>query len=400
MKLKILALLFLLMSFGTVCALFLIPILPSVAQYFGISSQHVKLMVSFSFMGFVFGHLIYGPLANAYGRKNALRVGLILQIMASFLAIFMGSIHSFSGLVVAKVLLALGATSGVKLSYTLIGDLHQNSNPARILGLSATSFAILPGLGIYLGTVVVAHFSWQANFLCLAFYGLAMLLLANFLPETYPKKLRTPISIKNIISMYHETFTNRNIVFLSVLLGLLNTISFTFPAFSIFIAFKVLNLSGPEFGLYSQIPVAGILLGNLAVALFSERMSNQFGIALGLALTLLSVFALNIALHNHISALMFFMPYAVMQFFMSFTFAHIPALLLRTEANKSATSASMNFLFMLVVWILVSVINYFLPDNPIHLAHVFLGLVVVSIVIYVTWFALRKKLDAHAQAQA
>lgn len=64
--------LFLLISFGSVNAVLFTPALPEISQYFDIKQSVASFTITIFLIGYSFGQLIYGPLANGYGRKSLL----------------------------------------------------------------------------------------------------------------------------------------------------------------------------------------------------------------------------------------------------------------------------------------------------------------------------------------
>src|SRR5580700_3998703 len=77
--------LLLMISFASVNAVLFTPALPAIAHFFMLSNDQAQLTVSWFLVGYALGQLIYGPLANRFGRKPALYAGISLQIVSSLL---------------------------------------------------------------------------------------------------------------------------------------------------------------------------------------------------------------------------------------------------------------------------------------------------------------------------
>lgn len=82
-------------SFSSVMATLFTPALPDLAAYFQVSEGVAQSAVTVYLLGYCFGMLPYGPLANRFGRKNTLFAGLGLAILASLLAIVSGTVQMF-----------------------------------------------------------------------------------------------------------------------------------------------------------------------------------------------------------------------------------------------------------------------------------------------------------------
>src|SRR3990167_2608751 len=105
----------LMISFASVNALLFTPALPDIAAYFAITHDTAQLTISWYLIGYAVGQLLYGPLANRFGRKPAIYGGIILQIISSLICVSAGTFHNFSILVIGRLLLAFGSGVGLKM---------------------------------------------------------------------------------------------------------------------------------------------------------------------------------------------------------------------------------------------------------------------------------------------
>jgi DHA1 family bicyclomycin/chloramphenicol resistance-like MFS transporter len=110
--------LLLMISFASVNAVLFTPALPAIANYFTISNDLAGYTITWFLVGYAFGQLFYGPLANRFGRKPALYAGISLQIISSFICAFSGLVHVYAVLVLGRFLLALGSGVGLKMVFT------------------------------------------------------------------------------------------------------------------------------------------------------------------------------------------------------------------------------------------------------------------------------------------
>ena len=72
--------LLLMISFASVNAVLFTPALPNIAHFFAISDSIAQQTITWFLIGYAVGQLLYGPLANRFGRKKALFAGVSLQI--------------------------------------------------------------------------------------------------------------------------------------------------------------------------------------------------------------------------------------------------------------------------------------------------------------------------------
>jgi MFS transporter, DHA1 family, multidrug resistance protein len=74
----------LLTSMGPLATDMYLPSLPAIASAFATDAGEVQLTLSVFLVGFALGQIVYGPVADHYGRKPVLLAGLILFVAASF----------------------------------------------------------------------------------------------------------------------------------------------------------------------------------------------------------------------------------------------------------------------------------------------------------------------------
>ena len=55
---------------------------------FAISNTAAQQTITWFLVGYAIGQLIYGPIANRFGRKPAIYIGICLQILSSFICVF------------------------------------------------------------------------------------------------------------------------------------------------------------------------------------------------------------------------------------------------------------------------------------------------------------------------
>ena len=71
-----------------------VPALPAMARYFATSPQAIQSSVSGYMAAYAIGQLVFGPIADAYGRKKVLAFGLVVFTLGCLLSL--AATHSFS----------------------------------------------------------------------------------------------------------------------------------------------------------------------------------------------------------------------------------------------------------------------------------------------------------------
>src|SRR5262249_29708957 len=105
-----------------------------------------------------------------------------LAIVASFGGIAATSIH---WLIFARILQALGASTGIVIGRAIIRDLYERDRAAAMIGLVTTVMVVVPMFAPALVATLATAFGWQAIFLVLGvFYAGVLVWSARGLPET------------------------------------------------------------------------------------------------------------------------------------------------------------------------------------------------------------------------
>src|SRR3990167_9419333 len=194
--------LLLLISFASVNAVLFTPALPNIAHFFGIGEDTAQQTITWFLVGYAVGQLVYGPIANRFGRKPALYAGISLQIVSSLLCVLAGVIHEYWLLVIARFLLALGSGVGLKMTFTLVNECYEPKIASQKVSYLMLAFAITPGLGVALGGILNEHYGWMSCFYAGAIYGLALLFFVARLPETQKTLNLNALKMKHLVHGY------------------------------------------------------------------------------------------------------------------------------------------------------------------------------------------------------
>jgi MFS transporter, DHA1 family, multidrug resistance protein len=375
--------LILLISFGSVGATLFTPGLPSIANFFQVNITSAQLTVTLFLIGYAAGQLLYGPLSNRFGRKPALYLGISLEIISALFCALAAPLHSFTLLVVARLLMALGASVGLKMTFTLIADCYSQQEATRLIASLLFAFAITPGLGVTLGGFLVEIFNWQTCFYFLATYGVFLLVLCMHLPETHSSLDHTALHFKKIFHNYRAQLKNKQLLFCALLLGCGTAVVYAFAALAPFIAEKFLHITPAQYGLYNLIPSVGMVFGSLLATYLSHRQPAQAIIKLGILSAGFGVLIILIAFcSNYINPYTLFLPMIIIYLGFSLVFANASSLATSQASNKANASAMMNFINMATAVICVLLLGLAPSNSVLLMPLLYCGLMIASIIIF------------------
>lgn len=254
---RIFILLFLI-TFASVSGVLFTPALPNLAVDFGISDSTAQLAVSIFLIGYSIGQLPYGPIANRFGRKNAIYGGVSIAFIGSLLCLFA---PTFSILCIGRFIQALGAAVGLKVSFTMIGDLHAGPSAAKAISLVSLAFGVMPGLGAAIGGFLTLYFGWQGCFVFLAFYSIILGFLCRLLPETAKHLDNEALQLQKIAHGYARQFKNPFLILNAVLMGLPGAVIYIFATAGPYVGIETIGLSPDRYGLWCILPSFGLATG-------------------------------------------------------------------------------------------------------------------------------------------
>jgi MFS transporter, DHA1 family, multidrug resistance protein len=186
----------------------MLPALADIGHDLAVSAaNHRQWIVTVYMMGFGLGQLLYGPLADRYGRRPVLIVTLAGFVGAS---VFAASAATFPALLGARLLQGLMSASTRVLAVAIVRDTASGRQMARTMSIAQMIFFIVPIMAPTLGQGLLAFGPWRFIFYALG--GFAAFVLSWTLlrvPETLAAERRVTISLANLRANYRQTLTNR-----------------------------------------------------------------------------------------------------------------------------------------------------------------------------------------------
>ena len=257
MTLRILLLLGALSAFGPLAIDFYLPSFPTLARVFATDIEHIQLTLSAYFIGLAGGQLIYGPLADRFGRRRPLLFGVLLFSLSSTICALASSLE---WLIAARFLQALGGCAGMVISRAVVRDLCDPLASAKAFSQLMLVMGIAPILAPLAGGLLLTQFGWQSIFLCLTlFSALCGLAIALWLPETLAKG-SSPASLRQAPGKYLELLQDRQFVGHALSGGLVMAGMFAYIAGSPFVFIELYRVPTQNYGWIFGVNAAGFIL--------------------------------------------------------------------------------------------------------------------------------------------
>jgi len=179
------ALMALLMSMTAMSIDIMLPALPEIGASLGVlDHSKLPLVVTVFMFGMAIGQLIWGPLADRFGRRRPLLLGLLLFAFATTVAM---TTRDFSQILAARFLQGIGGSVGRIIVTAIVRDLFVGREMARVLSMVMMVFILVPILAPSVGQIILLVATWRWLFAVLLSAGLISLTWASLrLPETQP----------------------------------------------------------------------------------------------------------------------------------------------------------------------------------------------------------------------
>ncbi len=280
-SLRMAAVLGLLSAVGPFAIDMYLPAMPTIGGELGASVAGVQATLTAYFLAFGAAQLLYGPLADRFGRKPPLYAGLALFTLAS---IGCAMAPGIEWLVALRFAQGLGGAAVMVVPRAVVRDLHTGPAATRLMATIMLVISVSPMLAPLAGSGVIALADWRALFGVLAVAALlALVLTALALPETLPAERRTPVDARSLLRGARILLRDRTFMGLTFLGGLGMASFFLFLSSASFVYTGQFGLSPTGFSLAFAINALGFFGASQFAAALGERHGSRRVIARAIA---------------------------------------------------------------------------------------------------------------------
>ncbi|ARN84734.1 multidrug effflux MFS transporter [Candidatus Nucleicultrix amoebiphila] len=247
-----------------------VPSMPLMGDYFNCSRETIQLTLTAGITGSSLFTLILGPISDAIGRRKIMVAFQFIFFAASLICALAPSVEV---LIIARFFQGMGGSAASVLSFAIFAEIFDHKKAAVYMAYLTTTITVSLVLAPMFGGYIAAHYSWQMNFLFLAFISsIAFLLLYFNLPETL-KESKT-LSFKSVMTVYWDIISNKDFHFMSFVPSLMIGGFVGFIATAVFYFVNVLSISPGHYGLYQ----AGIMFFNALFSYLAGKAIRAFSL--------------------------------------------------------------------------------------------------------------------------
>ncbi len=237
----------------------LLPAFDDIREAFDLAEDSTgpALLITVYFFGLAFAQLLWGPLADRFGRRPILYAALGVYCAGTLGAALS---PTFAVLMASRALWGIGAAGTRVVAVAIIRDLYQGDRMAAFMSRIMAIFLLVPVIAPLLGAAILTVAPWRWLFWLTVFLAVVMGLWALDTEETLDPANRLPLQWRSVGVAFKRTVTTR------VTLAYTLTTVFMQGAFASYLASSELVLDS-VFGRGDQFPVVfAVVAGVLGIA--------------------------------------------------------------------------------------------------------------------------------------
>lgn len=248
-----------------------LPALPQIAREFGVSAGSVQMTLNLYILGFALGQLIYGPLADSFGRKPVIAVGtLIFAVAAAACALA----QTIDQLIFMRLLHGLSAAAGSVVISALMRDSYSKEEFSRMMSFVMLVTTIAPLLAPILGGWMLLLWNWHAIFWAISLAAVVTtLLVVTQIKETLPHDKRQKFNMRTTLRNFLSLFRHKRVFSYMMASGFSFAGMFSFLNAGPFVYIELNHISPQDFGYYFALNVVFLFL----MTLLNSRCVRRFG---------------------------------------------------------------------------------------------------------------------------
>lgn len=248
-----------------------LPAMPQIASEFGVSAGSVQMTLSVYIFGFALGQLIYGPLADSFGRKPVIALGTLTFALAAAACALAQTIDQ---LIVMRFLHGLSAAAASVVINALMRDSYSKEEFSRMMSFVMLITTIAPLLAPIIGGWLLVLWNWHAIFWALSVAALlTTVLVVTRIKETLPKEKRQRFHLRTTLGNFLSLFRHKRAFSYMLASGFSFAGLFSFLNAGPFVYIEVNHISPQNFGYYFALNIVFLFL----MTLFNSRFVRRFG---------------------------------------------------------------------------------------------------------------------------
>ncbi|CAM2822176.1 Bcr/CflA family multidrug efflux MFS transporter [Vibrio ordalii] len=270
-----------------------LPAMPAIAKDLGVSAGSVQMTLTAYTAGFAIGQLLHGPLADSYGRRPVLLIGVLLFGIA---AIVSATTQGIEALTYVRAAQGFAGAAAAVVIQAVVRDMFDREDFARAMSFVTLVMTVAPLASPMIGGHLAIWFGWRSIFWVLAIFAAVVIALVVWkIPETLSAENRQPLRFRNTIRNYVQLSRN------PVAMGLVFSGAFSFAGMFAFLtagSFVYIDIYGvdpDQFGYLFGLNIVAMIIMTSLNGRMVKRVGSHAMLRFGLLIQLCAGIGLFIA---------------------------------------------------------------------------------------------------------
>ncbi|TCP94788.1 DHA1 family bicyclomycin/chloramphenicol resistance-like MFS transporter [Cricetibacter osteomyelitidis] len=259
-----------------------LPSFLDISKDLSVPAEKVQNTLALFTMGFAIGQLVWGPIADSFGRKPAILIGTLVSAGGALLLTQVNDIHHFVSI---RFLQGFFAAAPAVILGALLRDLFSKNYFSKMMSMIMLISMIAPLIAPVMGGYIAKFFHWHSIFYVLAFMGLLSCgLVAWQIPETLPKEKRIPFGLRNVVRNFVSLIKVKAVVGYVLLSGFSFSGLFAFLTSGSIVYIDLYGVAAENFGYFFLMNMSVMILftsinGKMVMQVGAEKML-RFGLTI------------------------------------------------------------------------------------------------------------------------
>lgn len=248
-----------------------LPAFPAIASDLSASSNEVERTLAAYLLGMAGAQLIYGPLADRFGRKPPLYGALLIYILASAGCALAPNVEF---LTISRIFQAMGGAAGMVIPRAVVRDHYNTQEAARALSMLMLMMGIAPILAPLVGAQVLDWVGWRGIFVTITLCGVVLLwTLSKIMVESLSPERQIKLSWRNILKTYKGLLLHQRFLAFALSGGLATATMFSYIVSSPRLFIEYFEVTPQTYGLLFGLNAASLIIGSQVSARLLKKHS-------------------------------------------------------------------------------------------------------------------------------
>ncbi|ODN43386.1 Bcr/CflA family efflux MFS transporter [Piscirickettsia litoralis] len=171
---------------------------------------HVQSLMAAYLLSYGASQFLYGPLADRYGRRPTVLLGLLIFAIGAVTATFA---HNITVLLLGCFIQGLGIGAAGVMARTVMRDLFTGKELLKANSIMSATLVIAPIVAPLIGGLIATLMGWRAVFAFLfAYSAIVFALEFKYFDETHPEPNKAPMAFKELMNQYKNMLCHRQFI--------------------------------------------------------------------------------------------------------------------------------------------------------------------------------------------